>query len=225
MLKLITFLLNFSRFVNELNERFSEKNQKIFRVFEIFDHSSPDFFNLKCSYLHSFISHYNYFEINTSKILTEFPSTKSLLQNNKMIQLNFDSIVSSSLSQLPAAFSETSKIISILKTLPISTATNERFFSSLKNVKTFLRTTMGDDRLSDIMVLNVEKEEANCIDLYKAVYSIPNETKLRRRPDFVGRRSGSTYFTPHYINHLFDCSSTGGGVRSTPTVCVYRAAT
>lgn len=180
MLKLITFLLNFSRFVNELNERFSEKNQKIFRVFEIFDHSSPDFFNPKCSYVHSFISHYNYFEINTCKILTEFPSAKSLLHNNKMIQLNFDSIVSF-LSQLPAAFSETLKIISILMTLPISTASNERFFSSLKNVKTFLRTTMGDDRLSDLMVLNVEKEEAKCIDLYKAVDAFSN-IKQRRYP-------------------------------------------
>jgi len=86
MLKLIIFLLNFCRFVTELNERFSEKNQDIFRVFEIFDHSSPDFFNPKCSYLHSFINHSNYFEINISKILTEFPSAKSLLQSNKIIQ-------------------------------------------------------------------------------------------------------------------------------------------
>jgi len=177
MLKLITFLLNFSRFVNELNERFPEKNQKIFRVFEIFDHSTPDFFNPKCSYVHSFISHYNYFKTNTSKILTEFPSAKSLLKNNKMIQLNFDSIVFS-LSQLPAAFSETLKVISILMTLPISPASNERFFSSLK---TFLRTTMGDDRLSDLMVLNVEKEEAKCIDLYKAVDAFSN-IKQRRYP-------------------------------------------
>lgn len=180
MLKLITFLLNLSRFVTELNERFSEKNQEIFRVFEIFDHSGPDFFNPKCSYLHSFINHYNYFEINISKMLTEFPSAKSLLQSNKIIQLNFDSIVSS-LSQLPAAFSETLKIISILKILPITTASNERFFSSLKNVKTFLRTTMGDNRLSDLMVLNVEKEEAKFVDLYKAVDAFSN-MKQRRYP-------------------------------------------
>lgn len=135
MLKLITFLLNFSRFGTELNERFSEKNQEIFRVFEIFDHSIPDFFNSKCSYLHSFINHYNYFEINISKMLTKFPSAKSLLQSNTIIQLNFD-FIASSLSQLPTAFSETLRIISILKILLITTASNERFFSSLKNVKT-----------------------------------------------------------------------------------------
>ena len=113
-------------------------------------------------------------------MLTEFPSAKSLLQSNTIIQIHFDSIVSS-LSQLPAAFSETLKIISILKILPITTASNERFFSSLKNVKTFLRTTMGDNRLSDLMVLNLEKEEAKCVDLYKAVDAFSN-MKQRRYP-------------------------------------------
>lgn len=180
MLKSITLMLYFFRFVTELNERFSEKNQEIFRVFDIFDHSSPDFFNPKYSYLHSFINHYNYFEINISKMLTEFPSAKSLLQSNTNIQLNFDSIVSS-LSQLPTDFSETLKIISILKILPITTASNERFFPSLKNVKTFLRTSMGDNRLSDLNVLNVEKEEAKCVDLYKAVDAF-SDMKQRRYP-------------------------------------------
>lgn len=101
-----------------------------------------------------------------------------MLQINKIIQLNFDSIVSS-LSQLPAAYSETLKIISILNILPINNASNERFLSSLKNVKTFVRTTMGDNRLSDLMVLNVEKEEAKCVDLNKAVDAFSNIKKRR----------------------------------------------
>lgn len=177
-----------SRFLEQLNLRFSEKNQELLKIFEIFDHSSPNFFNSECTYLHNFINHYNYFEINTSKILSEFPSAKSLIQTNlkksitseKNIQLDIDNIISS-LSQLPTAFSETLKIISLIKTLPITTASNERFFSSLKSVKNYLRTTMGDQRLSDLMVISVEKEEANDINLNEAVDIFAN-MKSRRYP-------------------------------------------
>jgi hypothetical protein len=43
--------------------------------------------------------------------------------------------------------------------LPIVTASNERFFSSLKRAKSYLRTIMSDERLNDLMVLNVEKKK------------------------------------------------------------------
>lgn len=73
------------------------------------------------------------------------------------------------LVELPNAFSETLTIMHIILTLPISTASNERFFSSLKRVKSYLRSSMGDDRTSDLMIINVEKEDANTIDLNNAV--------------------------------------------------------
>jgi len=40
---------------------------------------------------------------------------------------------------------------------------------------------MGDNRLSDLMVLNVEKKEAKFVDLYKAVDAFSN-MKQRRYP-------------------------------------------
>ncbi|KAF0702456.1 zinc finger MYM-type protein 1-like, partial [Aphis craccivora] len=67
------------------------------------------------------------------------------------------------LKKLPAAFSETLKILQIINTLPVSTASNEIFFSSLK------RISMGDKQLNDLMVIAVEKEDANKIDLDEAV--------------------------------------------------------
>ncbi|KAL4097295.1 hypothetical protein QTP88_022094 [Uroleucon formosanum] len=51
----------------------------------------------------------------------------------------------------------------------VSTASNERFFSSFKRVKSYLRSSMGNEHLSDLMVIAVEKEYANKIDLDKAV--------------------------------------------------------
>jgi len=82
---------------------------------------------------------------------------------------------------LPEALFETLKIIALIKTLPITTTSNERLFSFLKHVKNYLRTTMGDNRLSDLMVIAVEKEKANNVNLYKAI-DLFAHMKKRRYP-------------------------------------------
>ncbi len=61
----------------------------------------------------------------------------------------------------------------IALTIPVSTASCERFFSALKLVKTFLRNTMLDSRTSDLGVLYINKqrcrilENSTIIDLFK----------------------------------------------------------
>ena len=49
-------------------------------------------------------------------------------------------------------------------TAPVTVAKYERAFSRLKLVKTYLRTTMADDRLNSLMLMSCEK------DLSDAVY-------------------------------------------------------
>jgi hypothetical protein len=44
--------------------------------------------------------------------------------------------------------------------LPVSTATTERAFSSMKLVKTRLRNKMGDEFLRDCLIIYIEKEIA-----------------------------------------------------------------
>ncbi|XP_030214602.1 zinc finger MYM-type protein 1-like isoform X3 [Gadus morhua] len=50
------------------------------------------------------------------------------------------------------------KLIKIYATLPVSTATVERSFSKLKLVKTRLRNQCGQERLSDLLLLSIEKD-------------------------------------------------------------------
>ncbi|CAM8923632.1 unnamed protein product [Rhodiola kirilowii] len=52
------------------------------------------------------------------------------------------------------------KVISLILTLPVSTATAERFFSRMNIVKCALRNKMEDDFLSDCLVVNIEKDIA-----------------------------------------------------------------
>lgn len=50
------------------------------------------------------------------------------------------------------------KLTKIYATLPVSTATVERSFSKLKLVKTRLRNQCGQERLSDLLLLAIEKD-------------------------------------------------------------------
>ena len=57
---------------------------------------------------------------------------------------------------LHEVFSEILKLLKILVT-PMTTAEPERCFSTLKRIKTFLRSTMKNERLSALCMLSVEK--------------------------------------------------------------------
>ena len=49
-------------------------------------------------------------------------------------------------------------VLLILYTMPASTATTERLFSALRRLKTYLRTTMLQDRLTSLAVLHVHRD-------------------------------------------------------------------
>lgn len=49
-------------------------------------------------------------------------------------------------------------IIRIFLTISTTTASCERSFSCLKRLKTYLRTTMGQERLSNLGTLQIEKK-------------------------------------------------------------------
>ena len=51
-----------------------------------------------------------------------------------------------------------STVLLILYTMPASTATTERSFSALRRLKTYLRTTMLQDRLTSLAVLHVHRD-------------------------------------------------------------------
>lgn len=82
-----------------------------------------------------------------------------------------------SLEKMPIAFSQIIQLMYIVLTLPVTTASNERFFSTLKRVKSYLRTTMGDDRLSHLMLMAVEPEMVKKFNMEDLV----NEFALKRQ--------------------------------------------
>lgn len=67
----------------------------------------------------------------------------------------------------------------IYLTLPVTVVSAERFFSKLKLIKNYLRNNMGQDRLSNIAILNIEKEVAAKIKLDDVINTFAN-SKARK---------------------------------------------
>lgn len=70
----------------------------------------------------------------------------------------------------------------ILLTIPVSVASGERSFSKLKLIKTYLRNSMGQDRLSELAIISIEKEIANSIDYDDIIEDFAN--KKSRKLEF-----------------------------------------
>ena len=60
---------------------------------------------------------------------------------------------------MQVAFRELLKLLQIALTIPVTTASCERSFSTLKRIK--LRSRMGQDRLSSLAELAIEREMTN----------------------------------------------------------------
>ena len=52
----------------------------------------------------------------------------------------------------------------ILLTVPVTVASGERSFSRLKLIKTFLRSTMSQDRLVGLAILSIENDVVQTLD-------------------------------------------------------------
>ncbi|XP_071738766.1 uncharacterized protein [Rutidosis leptorrhynchoides] len=61
------------------------------------------------------------------------------------------------------------ELIQLILTLSVSTATSERAFSSMKIVKTRLRSTMGDDFLKNCLILYIERDIVETFSTYEII--------------------------------------------------------
>jgi hypothetical protein len=69
--------------------------------------------------------------------------------------------------KLSFEFSKALKLLSIIFTLPNTTASNKILFSSLKRVKSFLRLTISDD--NDLMVIKVKLDTTHNLEIDETV--------------------------------------------------------
>jgi hypothetical protein len=61
-------------------------------------------------------------------------------------------------ASLGETFKETKKLSALILCMPSTSASAERVFSAMRRVKTYLRSTMSENRFSNLMLLAVEKD-------------------------------------------------------------------
>jgi hypothetical protein len=61
-------------------------------------------------------------------------------------------------SELKDIFKETQKLPSLILTNPATSVTTKKNFPCLKRIKTYLRNSMCQERLSELATLSIEKE-------------------------------------------------------------------
>ena len=75
-------------------------------------------------------------------------------------------------------FSNLANLYRIYSILPASA---ERSFSRLKQIKSYTRSTMDEIRLSDLSMLNIEKEFSENLDFISVVVDTFAKMKTRRK--------------------------------------------
>ena len=83
-------------------------------------------------------------------------------------------------SDLQTLYPEVITSIVIFLTIPVTVASAERSFSKLKLIKTYLRSTMSQDRLQHFAILSIEHTEADNLDRSVIVKKFAT-AKLKRR--------------------------------------------
>ena len=149
--------------INELENRFSENANAILIGIQALTPSHATF--LDAAYLKSFAELYR---CDMEDISHELHQLKRLLHRSAAsFATDERSLVSlaSFLEPYRMAFHELYKLITIALVIPVTSASCERTFSALKLIKTHLRNTMSDERLSNIAVLSIEATRAESIDL------------------------------------------------------------
>ncbi|KAF8396080.1 hypothetical protein HHK36_017692 [Tetracentron sinense] len=151
--------------LQELNRRFNEHtmellvlssaldprdNYKSFRIDDIcklVDKFYPqDFTEQEKIHLRYELQHYE-------RDIPQHPELRNMLTISKLCQ----GLVKTGKSVI---YPLVDRLIRLVLTLPVSTATTERAFSAMKIVKTRLRNKMEDEFLADTLVVNIEKEIA-----------------------------------------------------------------
>ena len=69
----------------------------------------------------------------------------------------------------------------LLLTLPATNATSERTFSTMRRLKTYLRSTMSQTRLKNVMILSIHKELVSELDLHDIVNQFVSGSEPRLR--------------------------------------------
>ena len=72
-------------------------------------------------------------------------------------------------------------VMKLLLVMPATNASSERSFSALRRIKTYLRSTMGKERLNHLMTLHVHNDTIDAVDLVEVANQFVSGNEYRQR--------------------------------------------
>ena len=89
-------------------------------------------------------------------------------------------ILSAAQPETSKVFNEIENLIELCLSLPVSVAGSERSFSALRRLKTWLRSTMKQNRLTDLALMHVHKDIVDDVNIEALVKEFCSKTPERR---------------------------------------------
>ena len=77
-------------------------------------------------------------------------------------------------------FSDVLKLLKIVLTIPVTSATAERTFSSMRRLKNYLRSSMTQKLFNNMMILHIHKDKTDELDLNVIAEQFINVNERRR---------------------------------------------
>ncbi|KAL4135603.1 hypothetical protein QTP88_007201 [Uroleucon formosanum] len=136
----------------EMNRRFDE-NYEFYAVLRVLDQTSKEFLDSEtlCNFAKTF-PFYRSDEFAT-KLKYQCALGKTLFSSSSG---RFELL--NQVQSYQVGFNELKKVIELIVVIPVSSASAERSFSTMRRVKTYLRSTMKSSRLNDLTLLSIERE-------------------------------------------------------------------
>ena len=117
-----------------------------------------NYLNLEC-----FLTHETYSDIDGLDLFSKLKVLKEVFQINENYPINVLNY-----TKRLESFPNACIAFRILLTIPVTVASAEKSFSKLKLMKSYLRSTMSQERLSGLAILSIENEmlaELECKNL------------------------------------------------------------
>ena len=124
--------------------------------------------------LQTFLKHDVYYDIDGLDLFSELKVFKEILQIKDYTPIDILNYI-----KRLDSFPNTCITYRILLTIPITLASTERSFSKLKLIKSYLRSTMSQERLSGLAILSIKKKILEELE-YKILISQFASQKARK---------------------------------------------
>src|SRR6218665_1873631 len=163
--------------ISELDRRFSDHSLTVMIGVQALTPKHKSFLNYD-----SILSFALLYNSNVEDLGHEIPQVGRLLQRSSSCATSMTTMIDLAcfLEPYKLAFHEIYRLLNIAIVLPVTSAACERSFSALKLIKTYLRSTMSDIRLSSLALLSIECVRAESINMDAFVHEFDSRHDNRK---------------------------------------------